>query len=102
MFPVASTNRTEMLYVEASAHLATGDLKGAEQAVQAALRKYPNDLDLLDVATQVYLNYRCYTNALATVEQQIRLSPTNMTALVNKGNVCIWLGKYQRGHPGAD
>ena len=99
VFPVPSTNRTEMLFVEASAHLANGDRKGAETAVETALQRYPDDQDLLETATQVYINFQCYSNALATVEQQIKVSPTNMTALVNKGNVCIWLGKYDQAIP---
>jgi len=41
LFPVPSTNRTEMLFVEASAHLASGDVKGAEAVVASAMREYP-------------------------------------------------------------
>jgi tetratricopeptide (TPR) repeat protein len=99
VFQVPSTNRTEMLFVETSAHLANGDLKGAETVVETALKKYPDDEELLDTATQVFISFKCYSNALATVEQQIKLSPTNVTALVSKGNACIWLGKYEQAIP---
>jgi tetratricopeptide (TPR) repeat protein len=98
-FPVPSTNRTEMLFVEASTHLANNDLEGAEAAVATALKKYPDDEGLLDTATQVFINFQRYSNALATVERQVKLSPTNMTALVNMGNVCLWLGKYEQAIP---
>jgi len=99
LFPVPSTNRNEMLFVEASAYLAGGDLKGAEIAVETELKKYPNDESLLAAATQVYINYECYSNALVKLEQQLKFSPTNLTALVNKGNVCIWLGQYEQAIP---
>ena len=99
VFPVAGTNRTEMLYVEASTHLANGDLQSAENVVRRALKQYPDDEALLDTATQVYLHFKCYSNALVTVQQQVKLSPTNMNALVSLGNVCIWLGKYEQAIP---
>ena len=99
IFPVPATNRTEMLFVEASAHLANNDLKSAEGVVQSALDKYPADAELLDVATRVFMNYECYSNALTTIDQQLKLSTTNLTALVNKGNVCIWVGGYEQAIP---
>ena len=85
LLEAARTNRTELLFVEASAHLAQNDLQGAEAAVQATVRQYPGDADLLATATQVYMKYGRYSNALTTIEQQLNLAPTNMNALVNKG-----------------
>jgi len=99
LLPVPGTNRTEMLFVETSAHLANGDLKSAENAVQAALEKDPGDPDLLAAATQVYMTYKCYSNALVTINQELNASPTNYTALVNKGYVCIWLHAYEQAIP---
>jgi len=90
------TNRTELLFVETSAHLAQNDLGGAEASVRTALRQYPADADLLASATQVYMKYGRYTNALTTVEQQLAISPTNMSALINKGYVCMQIGAYEQ------
>jgi tetratricopeptide (TPR) repeat protein len=97
LLPILSTNRAEMLFVETAACFANGDAQGAEAAVKKMLNQYPDDQDLLDTATQVYINFHAYSNALTTVEQQIKLCPTNMTALVSKGNVCIWLGTEAEG-----
>ncbi len=93
------TNRTEFLFVETSAHLGQGDLRGAEAAVQSAAAKYPGDADLLATATQVYMRYGCYTNALTTIEQELKLAPTNLTALVNKGFACIQVGAFEQAIP---
>ena len=119
----AHTNRTDLLFVEASAHLAQNDLQGAEAVVVASLRKYPGDQDLLAAATQVYMKYGsyfdnllaakagsdtntctymrygCYSNALTAVEQQLAIAPTNMTALVNKGYVCMQVGAFEQAIP---
>jgi tetratricopeptide (TPR) repeat protein len=99
LLPVTRTNRTEMLFVEASAHLANGDLKSAESVVQAALEKYPNDPELLDTASQVFMNYKCYSNALATINQQLKVSTNNLVALVNKGYACIQIGAFEQAIP---
>jgi tetratricopeptide (TPR) repeat protein len=119
----ARTNRTELLFVEASAHLAQTDLRGAEAAVQATLRRYPGDEDLLAAATQVYMKYGgyfdnllavgagpdtntytcmrqgCYSNALAMIDQQLVISPANTNALINKGFACIQVGAFDQAIP---
>jgi tetratricopeptide (TPR) repeat protein len=120
---VAQTNRIELLFVEASAHLALEDLRGAEAAVQSALRQHPGDADLLATAMQVYMKYGsyfdnllatkigsdtntcaqmrygCYSNALIAVEQQLAAAPTNMNALINKGFICMQVGAYDQAIP---
>jgi tetratricopeptide (TPR) repeat protein len=93
------TNRTEFLFVETSAHLAQNDLKGAEAAVQAAVAQYPGDAALLATATQVYMKYGRYSNALTTIKQELNLAPTNMNALVNKGFACIQIGAFDQAIP---
>jgi len=93
------TNRTELLFVEASAHLAQNDLQGAEAAVQTSLRQYPGDEGLLAAATQVYMKYGRYSNALTTIEQQLVISPANTNALVNKGFACLQVGAFEQAIP---
>jgi tetratricopeptide (TPR) repeat protein len=93
------TNRTELLFVEASAHLALNDVSGAAAAVQATAQQYPGDAELLATATQVYMKYGRYSNALTTIEQELKISPTNMNALVNKGYACIQIGAFEQAIP---
>jgi tetratricopeptide (TPR) repeat protein len=95
----ASTNRTQVLFVEVAAHLVQKDIKGAENAVQAMLRQYPRDESLLATASQVYNRYGCYSNALMMLEQQLALSPTNLNTLVNKGYTCIQAGAFEQAIP---
>ena len=99
LLAAARTNRTELLFVETSAHLAQGDVGGAEATVRATMREYPGEENLLATATQVYMRYGCFSNALITLDQQLALSPTNMNALVNKGYACIQLGAFDQAIP---
>jgi tetratricopeptide (TPR) repeat protein len=91
----AETNQSHMLFVEASAHLTKGDLDGAQKIIQNALKKSPTDEGLLATATQVYMSFQLYSNALATIDQHLKIAPTNLVALVNKGYTCIQVGAYQ-------
>jgi len=96
LLDAARTNRTELLFVETSAHLAQRDVGGAEATVEATLRQYPGAEDLLATATQVYMRYGCFSNALTTIDQQLALAPTNVITLVNKGYACIQVGAFER------
>ena len=96
---VVRTNQVYLLSIEASADLARKDLPRAEAAVQAALKQYPDDENLLAVATRVYLNYQYYSNALATIERQLKLAPDNPDSLINKGFVCLQLKDYDQALP---
>ena len=120
LLEAARTNRAQLLFVETSARLAQSNLKGAEQTVEEALRKYPGDEELLANATQVFMKYGhyfdelgatktgseaaldlslkrgCYSNALGTINQQLTLSPTNVDMLVNKGYACLQVGAFEQ------
>ena len=93
------TNRSELFSVETSAHLAQGDLRGAEATVQTTFRQYPGDPDLLATATRVYMRFGCYSNALTTIEQELTIAPANLNALVNKGYSCIQIGAFEQAIP---
>ena len=99
LLAVGGTNRTELLFVEASAHLGQNDPAGAEAAVQAAMAQYPGDADMLATATQVYLKYGRFSNALSIIEQELSIAPTNMSALINKGYTCIQVGAFEEAIP---
>ena len=90
------THRTDMLLLEASAHLAKGDVGSAEATVAASLRQYPGDENLLATATQAYMNYGCFSNALTIIDQQLSLAPTNVNTLVNKGYACLQAGAFEQ------
>jgi tetratricopeptide (TPR) repeat protein len=96
LLDAARTNRTELLFVETSAHLAQHDVGGAEATVEATLRQYPGEEDLLATATQVYMRYGCFSNALTTIDQQLARAPTNVNTLVNKGYACIQVGAFEK------
>jgi tetratricopeptide (TPR) repeat protein len=97
--PVPRTNQTDLLSIEVSARLAAQDFVGATNAVQIALDKFPSDEDLLAATAPIFMNYGLYTNALELIDKQLKLSPDNLFALLNKGYACIHLAAYQDAIP---
>jgi tetratricopeptide (TPR) repeat protein len=90
------TNAIQLLGIEASAHLAKGDLKGAEASVASALSKSPRDADLLATATKVYMDFGLYTNALSTIDQELQVRPDDAGALFFKGNAYLQLNDFAK------
>jgi tetratricopeptide (TPR) repeat protein len=88
-------NQIELAYLEASAQFAKTNFDAAEQVLEGTIKRFPNDENLLTVATQLYLGHGQYSNALATINTHLRLSPDNPSALVNKGFICIQLNSYK-------
>ncbi len=78
-FKINRTNIIELLFAEASAHLALKDSAAAEAAVAKSLQKFPEDKELL--------------------EQQLKLAPDNPSALINKGVSFLQLNACEQAIP---
>jgi tetratricopeptide (TPR) repeat protein len=83
------TNETELLVAELAAQLSKENLAGAEQTLKRAVHKSPTDPDILAAATKVFMNFRCYTNAIEVIDQHLKLSPDDPSVLFNQG--CAYL-----------
>jgi tetratricopeptide (TPR) repeat protein len=99
MLGLNSTNRSELLQVELSAHLVRGDLEQAEVVVGKALEHSPGNGDLLMTAAEAYLKYGHFTNALVLEDRVLSISPTNQNALLDKGYTYLQMNAYGEAIP---
>ncbi|MFM8360686.1 MAG: tetratricopeptide repeat protein [Verrucomicrobiota bacterium] len=76
-----------MTRLEASAHLAKGDLPAGERLLKTALEKYPQDIKTLDLLTGFYVQAGQATNALPYIRRLVQLSPGDEEALERQGYV---------------
>jgi tetratricopeptide (TPR) repeat protein len=97
--PIPRTNETEFLVAETSARILAKDYNGAATVVQTALDKYPADESLVAAAAQVFMNHNLFTNTLEMIDKQLKLSPDNLNALLNKGYVNLHLEDYDSAIP---
>ncbi len=92
---VCQTNAPNLLQVEAITYLLLKhDTNTAEQKIQAALKEYPGDGNMLATVSGIYLDSGLYSNALGIVEQQLKASPSNTSALFAKGRAYLGLNAF--------
>ena len=96
VFGLSSTNEPWVLGIEASAHLAKGDLEGAQNVIQTALRSRPDDYELLSAASQALMRSPYSSNALTFIDRQLNLQPNDPNPLYNKGLASFQLKSYDR------
>jgi len=92
--PLSSTNLVELVRIEAMAYFNRGETNTAEKLLSEGRRQFPQDDILLDALTQMYVAANRLTNALAMVEEQLKLKPDNLPALLNKAYICLRLESY--------
>jgi tetratricopeptide (TPR) repeat protein len=94
-----STNQLQVAYLEAAAHLAKGELKSAESVIQGVIDKDPGNELALVVASQVYMDFQCYTNLLGVLEQRLKIRPNDPIALWQQGYAYSEVGDYEHAIP---
>jgi tetratricopeptide (TPR) repeat protein len=97
--PLSVNQRAELVRLEAWCLYAQTNLAAAEQVLAAAQKEFPSDVTLPETWFQINLMAGQFTNALAAIEQQLKLEPNNTKALLNQGALCIQLKDYARSIP---
>jgi tetratricopeptide (TPR) repeat protein len=93
--------RDENLLVMASEVYVSAKLyTHAIAAINAALDQHAADdlakQFLLATAVQIHINAGSFSNALAYIDRQLKLNPSNPQALVSKGYACLQLGSLDQ------
>jgi tetratricopeptide (TPR) repeat protein len=98
-FTLSSTNRNELLVLEAGARYARNEPGKAVQILEAALEQSPRDEHLLAATAGVYFQNGQYSNALATFNRHLKLAPDNPTLLVKKSLCCMQINAFDEAIP---
>jgi tetratricopeptide (TPR) repeat protein len=93
--PLAATNQVELVRLEAFANFATGKFDPAEKLLLDARKQFPGNATVLESLTQLYLLANRLTNALVSVEEQLKLNPKSSRALLDKSFILIQFKEYQ-------
>jgi len=89
-----TTNRVELMVVEASAHFRSKDFKGAEAAIDTALGKDPENMKLLSIAAMLYMNNGGLSNAVDILDRELKLAPNDTELLVNKSVAYLGMDNF--------
>jgi tetratricopeptide (TPR) repeat protein len=97
--PLSVAQKSELIRLEAWALFSQTNLAGAEKVLLDAQKEFATDATIPETLFQLNLLSKRFTNALAAVEQQLKIDPNNTKALLNKGAICIQIKDYERAIP---
>ncbi len=106
-------SQTELILAEARAHFVQGNRTGAETMVLAAQDKFPQQEGPFTVQNQFHLfkadelraagktaeSRAEITNVIRTLEKQLTVQPTNLSALINHGGFSLTVENYAGALP---
>lgn len=84
----------DLLNAEAWAHVVKNELPAAERLLADAQRKFPKQSAPWDTLADIYAQLGQVTNALETLDKQLRAQPDSQQALVKYGGNLLRLGRY--------
>jgi tetratricopeptide (TPR) repeat protein len=92
--PLSVAHQVELIRLEARAQFTKGEHELAERTLQQARAQYPQDESVLDALSQIYLLSGRFADATAAIDEQLRLAPDSVRALLNRGAAAIQLKDY--------
>jgi tetratricopeptide (TPR) repeat protein len=93
---LTQTNEPDLLFPTMAAYLSMTNLPNAAAVAQSALQKYPEEaFSVLSAASRAYLTYDYFTNALESIEAQLKLRPDEPNVLLGKGIAQFRLRQFQ-------
>jgi Tfp pilus assembly protein PilF len=87
------TSQVALDQVEAWAYVSKNDMPKAEAILRAAQTKYPSLADPFAALINIYISTGRSTNAIAVIEEQLRIQPKNVDALINYGVLLFQQGQ---------
>jgi len=89
----------DLLNAEAWALVVRSELPAAERLLADAQRKYPKLSGPWDTLADIYVQLGRVTNALETLDKQLRAQPDSQQALVKYGGILLGMGRYTEALP---
>jgi len=94
--PLSTADSIELIRLEALAVFGKGDTPGAEKILQEARKEFPREDALLDTLFYLFFGTRRFEKGLESIEEQLRLNPKNLRAILNRGATYIELKDYPK------
>lgn len=96
-FALTSTNRNDLLALDASAYFAKNQPDQAVETIEGELKRQPKDTLLLATAARLYTDRGLYSNAHGVLDRHLKITPNDPLPLINKGVVHVRAKEYKEG-----
>jgi predicted Zn-dependent protease len=93
------TNQLDLIRLEAWAQFHLTNFAKAKEILLHNQKKYQQLSDAWTMISQMYVRQADFTNALEALDNQLRLTPSDTTALLNKSAVYIQMTNYAAALP---
>ncbi len=94
--PLSLMQQLELVRIEAWAKFRNGDIADAEKILRTAQPQFPQQDALLETLSQVYLLTGRYADAINTIDEELKLNPDKIRALLNKGAINIQIKAFAK------
>jgi tetratricopeptide (TPR) repeat protein len=91
---IPATNDVELVSLESSAYFAKHDPARAESTLKKAEQDHPGDPLILQSLFAMYNEMKNYTNAIAVLDRQLTLNPTNNYVQMEKAEMFLNMEQY--------
>ena len=88
-FSLARTNLTDLNLIVAITCFQKNDTARGVRLLETEVAHHPDEDNLRNTAMQAFVSHGLFTNALALVEDKLRMAPNDPTWLFNKGYILI-------------
>ena len=93
-FSLVRTNLTDLNLIVATAYFQKNDLTQGTRLLEMEIARHPADDNFRNTVVQVLVNHSLFTNALALVDDKLRLAPDDPLWLFNQGYLLIQIKAY--------
>jgi tetratricopeptide (TPR) repeat protein len=93
-FSLTDSNSVELDILAAGAYLQKTNVEEGTRLLEQEINRHPDNKDLLTASVQALVMRGLFTNALAVIDHELKLTPDDPTGLFGKGYICIQLHAY--------
>jgi tetratricopeptide (TPR) repeat protein len=94
-FQLNRTNEVALTFVEAKAHLRSGNTNRALELLESSIAAAPDNTNLVNGVLAFLTREQMFTNALSIADSQLNRRPDDVNLLVNKGFYLVRLDQYE-------
>ncbi|MCF7708551.1 MAG: tetratricopeptide repeat protein [Verrucomicrobia bacterium] len=97
--PLAVSNRVDLVKLEAWSEYRMGNVDNAVNTLKSAQSEFPQSEQIPEALYHIYWFTGRETNAIAAINDQLKISPNNIRALLNKSCISISISNYSEALP---
>ena len=93
-FSLSKTNETQLNFLAAAAYFQQTNSARASELLETETFRHPNNDELLTATVRAFMAHGLFTNALAVIDNRLKLTPNDASWIFGRGYVSMQLKNY--------